>query len=68
MSEMEAQLLGLLAFGPDDFDQTWFLRPSPLNFIPSLTALWPEKRNERFFSKRLPRRRVLKILKKSGSD
>ena len=62
------QLLGLLSFGPEDFHETCFTRPSPLNFIPCLTTLRPEKQNERFFSKRLPRRHVLKILKKSDSN
>src|SRR5579864_7993077 len=54
MSDMEIfrQLLRLLAFGPDDFHQSCFTRPSPLNFIPYLTTLRPEKRNERFVSKR----------------
>ena len=65
---MFRQLLGLLAFGPEDFHETCFTRPSPLNFIPCLTTLRPEKRDERFFSKRLPRRHVLKILKKSDSN
>lgn len=62
------QLLRFPVFGPEDFYQTCFARPSPLNFIPCLATLRPQKRNEGFFSKRLPRRRVLKILKKSDSN
>ena len=41
---------------------------SPLNLTPCLPALRTEKRNERYLSKRLPRRYILKRLKKSDCN
>jgi len=65
---MVAPLLALLEFVPDHFHQTCLASPNLLNFVPCLTTLRTEKRNERFFSKRLPRRHILNILKKSDCN
>jgi len=62
------QLLGLFILSPDDFHQTRFTSPSPLNFIPCLTAIRTEKGNECFAPKRLPRCLSLDSFQESNGD